>query len=223
VDIVSFSHIPLDGVKGILIDLDDTLYAYEPCHKQALASCCQHFIQQKGSPQVDSANFYDTYNNSRQHVLNRLTPQGCCRSRLLAFQYMFEQWGMSQAYIHALTYDQLYWSSFMKAMKIDPQALEFISSAKALNIKIAVVSDMLMSTQVEKLKILNITHLVDYLVTSEECGYEKPTSIMFETALKKLQCPASQAIMIGDNFDKDIIGAQNLGLRAYHVKVESSV
>ena len=72
--------------------------------------------------------------------------------------------------------------------------------------------------QIKKIQHLKINHLINYLVTSEEAGVEKPDKKIFQIALKKLNKDASAVIMIGDSMEKDIQGAQNCGIRTYQIR-----
>ena len=56
---------------------------------------------------------------------------------------------------------------------------------------------------------------IDIIVTSEEVGIEKPSTQMFYTILQKLNLNPCDVIMIGDNYDKDIIGAINANILGY--------
>jgi putative hydrolase of the HAD superfamily len=46
---------------------------------------------------------------------------------------------------------------------------------------------------------------VDYLVSSEEAGAEKPDPKVFELSLEKLGLKKDEVVMIGDNYEKDIM------------------
>jgi len=56
---------------------------------------------------------------------------------------------------------------------------------------------------------------IDFMVSSEETGLEKPAPIMFELALKKLNVDAKDAAYFGDTLDRDIKGAANLGITPF--------
>jgi putative hydrolase of the HAD superfamily len=49
-------------------------------------------------------------------------------------------------------------------------------------------------------------------------GIEKPNKKMFQSALEKLRLSTDQVIMIGDSIDKDISGAEEMGIKSYLVK-----
>ena len=86
------------------------------------------------------------------------------------------------------------------------------------NIPICCVTDLTAEIQFKKLSYLNLENHIKYIVTSEEVGIEKPHRKMFEKALEKLRLKSSQVIMIGDSLEKDISGAENIGITSYLVK-----
>jgi putative hydrolase of the HAD superfamily len=59
-----------------------------------------------------------------------------------------------------------------------------------------------------------IDHFFDYILTSAACSYRKPHPRIFELALSNWYFLPSEAVMVGDNLDADIRGAQNAGLFA---------
>lgn len=57
-----------------------------------------------------------------------------------------------------------------------------------------------------------ITRYFDFILTSAICSYRKPHPRIFELALSNWYCLPDEAVMIGDNLDADIRGAQEAGL-----------
>ncbi len=57
-----------------------------------------------------------------------------------------------------------------------------------------------------------ISQYFDFILTSAACSYRKPHPRIFEMALSKWYLLPSEAVMIGDNLDADIYGAQNAGM-----------
>lgn len=211
---IIFPKIDIATIQGVLIDIDDTLYAYEPPHTISLSECYQLAKKYFNLSEIE---FKTNYRKHRTNVTNRLIPQGACRSRFLAFQGLFEELKVSNAYEKALEMDFLYWDVFIQNMRVLDTAKQFLLACAKQEIPVCAVSDMTVTVQVQKLKKLGLTDLIDYLVTSEETGAEKPNPIMFTTALKKLGMIATEVIMIGDHLQKDIQAAECLGIKAYHV------
>ena len=59
---------------------------------------------------------------------------------------------------------------------------------------------------------LEILAYFSVVCLSEELGHFKPDRRLFQTALKMAECPASEAAMIGDRMQNDIIPATELGM-----------
>ena len=215
---IVFPEIDLGGVKGVFVDIDNTLYPYEPAHQKAITACYDELIRAFGI-KLSFDDFYQTYRRKRTEATKRLSPQGACRSRLFAFQSFFEEKHIPQAFSHALKFETLYWDTLINNMVLCEDASRFLLLCKERNIPVCALSDMQTHFQIQKLHTLKVDHLIDYLVTSEEVGAEKPAPVMFETALKKLKLRTDEVIMIGDSKEKDIIGAQNLGIKSYLVEV----
>jgi putative hydrolase of the HAD superfamily len=57
-----------------------------------------------------------------------------------------------------------------------------------------------------------ITQYFDFILTSAACSYRKPHPRIFELALSNWYCPPNEAVMVGDNLDADIRGAQEVGI-----------
>lgn len=61
---------------------------------------------------------------------------------------------------------------------------------------------------------LGLRPWLDVLVTSEQVGVEKPDKEIFLAALKELGIQASEAVYTGDQYQSDVLGAANVGIKA---------
>ena len=68
----------------------------------------------------------------------------------------------------------------------------------------------------QKRKILNcgFTGLIDEIVVSDDYKINKPDKRLFQILLDKLDVRAEEAVLIGDAWETDIIGAVNAGIKA---------
>lgn len=219
---IRYPKIDLTEVKGVLIDIDNTLYTYDPMHEEALERCYadyQHITINKSLLPVSSTDYKGQYREARNAVTERLRPSGACRSRLLAFQKLYESLNVSGSYSVATRHSDLYWSTFYERMQLASDAEDFLKECTQRSIPLCVVTDMLMNVQVRKLEALGLSQQIPLMVSSEETGKEKPAAIMFQTALMKLHLRPEEVIMIGDSEAKDIKGAESLGIKSYKVEV----
>ncbi len=217
-----FSHICLQSVRGVIIDIDDTLYHYHPPHKIAIRTCYDA-LKNTYTVFKDFEDFYAQYRHYRTAVIHALQGQGACRSRLFAFQHLFEQHNISQAYVVAKKYENLYWDTLIDAIQLDDEALQFLRICHKKNIIVCALTDMQAGFQVRKLVKMKVEKYIALLVSSEEVGVEKPHSKMFQTALKKMGLSAQDVIMIGDRQSKDIVGAENLQIKAYKITLSNDI
>jgi putative hydrolase of the HAD superfamily len=56
--------------------------------------------------------------------------------------------------------------------------------------------------------------LISVTVSSLEHGYMKPHASIFRAALDAMRVPASEAVMVGDSYPHDVVGAERVGMRA---------
>jgi putative hydrolase of the HAD superfamily len=59
-----------------------------------------------------------------------------------------------------------------------------------------------------------IAQYFDFILTSAACSYRKPHKRIFELALSNWYFLPSEAVMVGDNLEADVRGAQSVGLFA---------
>ena len=60
---------------------------------------------------------------------------------------------------------------------------------------------------------LEILPYLDLIVTSGEAGSDKPEPGIFNLALEKAGVQPSEAIMIGDQYSNDVVGARGVGIK----------
>jgi putative hydrolase of the HAD superfamily len=208
------NHIPLSNLKAILLDLDDTIYAYQPCH-QAGYEACKVLAEKKY--RISNLDFDSAWKSGRDKVHHDLHGQGASHSRLLYAQKASESLFGKSNPVFALEMEETYWSVFLETMVFKPGVEEFLKEAKVKGIKMCIVTDLTAQIQMQKWVKLDLGRYVDFLVSSEESGIEKPGKYMFELAMEKLGLKAEDCIMIGDSEEKDIKGAEAMGIKGYKV------
>lgn len=195
--------------KGVLLDLDNTLYEYETCHQSALKKSVE-FLSSKWNIPYDTV--FGAYKEGRSQINKELHGLGASHSRLLYFQRISEILGFPVSK-PALEAEQVYWDKFLEHMEFRPGVSEFLQAISDL--PIAIVTDLTAQIQFRKLIHLNLDKRIAAVVTSEESGAEKPDERIFQLALKKLRLKPSEVCMIGDSWHKDIEGAVGLGMRSF--------
>ncbi len=194
-------------IKGILLDIDNTLYDYESCHEFAMDKCRQWL---KNHFNINEDSFNSAFKESRKIINQRLIHTAASHNRLLYFQLTLEKLKINSL-DYSLKLYNCYWDNFLTY--INPfQGIEYIF--QKYNGKICFVTDLTAQIQHRKIARLDLAKYTNYIVTSEESGCEKPSQTIFKLALEKLNLKAKEVCMIGDNFEKDILGAANLCIQS---------
>ena len=221
ISLSDLSSIDISNYKGLLIDIDDTLYSYESAHNIAIDKCAIKFKEELPSQEdLDEESFKIIYRDCRNKVTKRLDSNGSCRSRLLAFQLLFESlraFNPLDSYKYSLDFEEYYWSILIENIERNEQMYIFVHRCLAQGHKVCAISDMQTSFQIRKMIKMDYKDIL--LVTSEEVGVEKPDKLIFQYALKKIGLTSDEVIMIGDSYSKDIVGAENIGIKSYQISL----
>ncbi|MBP5534727.1 MAG: HAD family hydrolase [Alphaproteobacteria bacterium] len=219
-DSISFPDINLDGVKGVLIDLDDTLYFYKQAHEKAFRSMYDKVIT--SLCKISFQQFVKQIEDIWQDFYKDFGATVFTHNRMVTFQRFAEKNNIKKPYIVAERMQRIYFDSFMKTLKTQGPALqakEFLKKCKEQKIPVCLVTDMYAIIQVRKLKSLGLTNYVDLMVSNDEVGSDKPNPKMFKRALQKLNLKPKDVIMVGNDLERDIEGARKLGISTYQVVV----
>ncbi|MGB5238090.1 MAG: HAD family hydrolase [Flavobacteriaceae bacterium] len=193
-----------------ILDLDNTLYDYNGPHKKAMAAVLDNFSNEFALAMKKTV---ESFKIARQKTHSELLHTAASHNRLLYFQKMLELNGINSLE-YAMFYYNLYWDTFLENMVLYESAKVFLLRIKNAGLGVCLLTDLTAHIQYRKIERLGLSEFVDFVVTSEEVGVEKPDAKMFKTALGKLNCNHDQALMIGDNWEKDILGAAAMELKA---------
>ena len=80
-------------------------------------------------------------------------------------------------------------------------------------IKLAVVSDAPSREAWMRIYYLNLYHYFDVVITFDDSGARKPSAKPFQLALESLDIKPQECIMVGDWPERDVVGAQQIGMK----------
>lgn len=201
--------------KGLLLDIDDTLYPYKNSHEVGLNAA---FSLIESQFCVESASIKNAFTEARKEVNIALSETAASHNRMLYFQKTLERLDLPSTSFTLKVYEA-YWGEFLNEMVAFDGVFEMLEKYKN---RICLVTDLTAHIQHRKIKQLKLEKYVDFVVTSEEAGHEKPHPIMFNLSLEKLKCSKDEVCMIGDSFKKDILGASRLGIQSIWLNASGS-
>lgn len=197
--------------KHLFFDLDHTLWDFEKNSSETLRELydemnlkvhitdLNEFI---ATYQKINAQYWDLYNHGRATKADVRT--GRFKDTLTHFKF-------PNAERFAATIGNAYIERSPQKKYVFEGAHETLTYLKA-RYQLHIITNGFTEVQFLKLKNCDLTHFFDLILCTEEVGVNKPNSLVFETALERTQALPSESVMIGDNPETDIKGAQNCGL-----------
>jgi len=112
------------------------------------------------------------------------------------------------------TLDDLYWTVYLNGITAYGDAAATFDALHARGVSVGVGTNMSTHWQLRKLERCGLVDKVDFLVTSEIAGAEKPSAAFFGHCLRKAGVAPENCLFVGDNPVADIQGATDAGIRA---------
>jgi putative hydrolase of the HAD superfamily len=106
-------------------------------------------------------------------------------------------------------------------LELAPGALDCIAALRARGCKLGIVTNGFAATHHEKIARLGLTEHFDALFLADEMGMLKPDPAVFEHACSTLGSRPERTAMVGDRYDRDIVGAKRSGLFTVLVDVHA--
>src|SRR5690606_37908829 len=196
-----FTRLP----DAFLFDTDNTLYPYDPAHAAAQNAVRDKVVSIFSLPAND---FDKAFKEARAQVKARLQQTASSHSRLIYMQRMLEIMGLGSQVLLALDLEQTYWRTFLSNAALFEGVKELLDDIRLLGIPTAIVTDLTAQIQFRKVVYFGLDNYFDYVVTSEEAGFDKPHAAPFRIAIEKMRPKGDCIWMIGDNPINDILGAR---------------
>ena len=99
-----------------------------------------------------------------------------------------------------------------KDFKLFDEVPQILKILKEFDMTVGVISNLHQNMS-DIHKKLGLDKYLDFTITSEEIGWEKPHPLIFEAALKRAGVESGQAIHVGDQYISDVLGAQKVGIK----------
>lgn len=197
-------------IKAIVFDLDNTLYAYDPCHAAGFHAVTDYAAAELNiAPEAFPALHREGDRLLRAHAGENAA---AIHSRLIRYQLILESRGLP--IFHAPRMEKRYWDAFFAEVRPEPGTRETLESLRGQGYRIGVGTNMTAPQQYEKLRLLGLLELVDFLVCSEEVNAEKPDPKLFARCAEKAGVDAGECLFVGDDLERDVGGALAAGIPA---------
>ena len=178
-------------IKGIVFDLDNTLYAYKTCNQAGIDALCSYANKYLN---LSDREFMDVYLEGQKETKTILDSGASQHSRLLYIQHALEKMNLPLV-PHAVAMEEVFWQAFLSNMVLFDGAEDLLRKLYKKQMPLAICSDLTTAIQLRKLERLGIAQYFRAIVTSEEAGIEKPDKKMFSLIAYKLKIAPKNILM----------------------------
>jgi putative hydrolase of the HAD superfamily len=206
--------------RGLLVDLDNTLYAYGPAHEAALARVLPEIARVIGE---DLETTRVAWDSARETVKARVGNTAAAHARRAYASELLYARKKSSALAQVREWENAYWASFLDAAQLRDGAIDLLRGFREHGGKVAIVTDLTLDVQLHKLERFALFSHVDALAASEEVRADKPALDVFRLALARIDLPASACVVVGDSDERDGGGARALGVPFFQVTGDASL
>lgn len=197
-------------IKAVIFDVDNTLYDFTKAHKAAFRALSAYAEERLG---ISREAFERLHRETQKELRAYMGETAVLHNRCIRYQAMLEK-ACLPLYPHVLEMNDLYWETLLTEAVPSVNARETMQMLKQRGIRIGIGTDMTARMQFRKLETLGMLAYVDFLVSSEEAGAEKPAPSFFARCAEKADCGKKECLFVGDSLRKDVLGALDAGMQA---------
>ena len=197
------------SIKHIFFDLDHTLWDFETNSANTFK-----FIFKENNIDVALDDFLHHY-VPINHQYWKLYREEKVTKSVLRYQRLKDSFNGLNHHVSDKMIDHLakvYIDNLPNYNTLFDGATDLLNYLK-VNYQLHIITNGFEEVQTKKMNSSGILHYFDKIITSESVGFKKPNPKIFNHALNLADANVSQSIMIGDNFEADILGAQQVGMQ----------
>jgi len=187
--------------RGLIVDLDDTLYPHEHWVQSGLMAVARHLEDAHGISAMDA---FATMSAARRDGERGRELQALCA-----------RYALSPDLVPALL--NVY-RDHPPVLRLPRASAVALSTLRAAQWRLVILTNGLPSMQRAKVAALGLQALVDSVVYADEHAEGgKPSPAVFREALRRLGVSTRQCVCAGDDPARDIAGARRLGISTIRI------
>jgi len=197
--------------KHIFFDLDRTLWDFEASAEQAFDVIFEKY-NLKAVGVKSGVHFHEVYTKHNNRLwdlyrVGKITKDDLRGKRFFLTLKDFDVEDKELAEKIGIEYTTI----SPKLVNLFPNAMEILDYLFP-KYKLHIITNGFSEVQDVKLKSSDMGKYFDKVITSERAGVKKPDIRIFRFAMEQAGTRAGDSIMIGDDYNVDILGAQNVGM-----------
>jgi putative hydrolase of the HAD superfamily len=211
----------MSDLRAVLFDLDDTLHDDTHAFTTAAEEVAAEVAAEHG---IDALALKRAYVAEAEGFWHRLTAN---ELRTKLSQLRKTMWGNALRSVglddaHLAERSAANYNVYRKRyFALFPGALDLLRQLKGAGVKLGLLTNGVSETHREKIALLQIAEYFDAIFLADEVGMVKPDPLLFAHACTKLRTSPSESAMVGDRYERDIVGALDAGLFTIWVNVRN--
>ncbi len=200
-------------IKAVLIDIDDTIFDFEKCSKNAF---------KKTLKKLDL--FYEEKDFSYFNKVNDILWTKQKLGELNINQVFIERSNMMSKYFGLDIEKEIFNNLFVEFLYDEIEIVDEIEdllSYLSNKYQIFAASNGVYDMQVNRIKKSNLDIYFKDIFVSDKIGFEKPDKRFFQKIMDITKYSNKDLIMIGDSIKSDIIGAKNSNIKSIYFNKEN--
>ncbi len=197
--------------KHLFFDLDRTLWDFESNYIETFKEIFEKFsLKQSGIPSFEA--FTETYTKHNEHLWNLYRNDKISKEELKDTRFILtlNDFGIDNVSL-ANEISEEYTFACPRKGVLMPGTIKVLDQLKS-QYHLHIITNGFEEIQKVKMEYAGLNGYFDCVVTSEEAGSKKPDKRIFTYALKKAGAKVKESLMIGDDFEVDILGAAAIGM-----------
>jgi putative hydrolase of the HAD superfamily len=201
-----------NALQLVLFDLDDTLFDHQHSRRCGLL-VLQHTYPPLAQIPIEDlvAEHERQLTASYDQVLDGAV--SLAANRLERFRRLLAACGVTMHAAEVELAMQCYRRAYEEHRRAVPGVIALLTYLKT-HLCIGVVTNGLVEVQHEKIVACKLAGCIDFLLTSEEARVKKPAPRLFLLALEKAATRRENAVVVGDSWTLDVMGAHQAGIRS---------
>jgi putative hydrolase of the HAD superfamily len=197
----------------IFFDLDNTLWDFERNSRNAMFVA---FHQFKLDGLCKFNLFFETYTKHNHALWESYRKNEVVKKELtrLRFENTFTELELNG--VDAIEINNLYLNEMPKQKKLNEGVTEILIYLKKKRYHLNIITNGFREVQREKIETSGLKPYFDKIFISEEIKSPKPEREIFEYSIKSANAKKVNSIMVGDDWEVDVLGAVNCGIDAVH-------
>lgn len=208
--------------KHLFFDLDHTLWDFERSSAESLTEVYHTFkIAQLGVGSLDD--FISTYLRINYQLWRELERNEIPHTHIREhrFRLVMEDLGI-QAATDYRPMEETYIDLLPTKSYLMDGALDVLDHARNKGYLLHILTNGFEVVQGKKMQSSGIYDYFTHVITNEKAQARKPDRRIFEYALTCAGAPCHECLMIGDNWEADIMGARNFGMDTVYYNPEGT-